>query len=88
LNDKSFQSFNETHFAQETIEDVNYGQIRSWIVALVDGGMSNVSVNRKVASLKAIYRFLLKTKQIQLNPLLKHKALKAKVLQIPFLRKK
>jgi integrase/recombinase XerC len=46
---KSFQSFNETHFAQETIEDVNYGQIRSWIVALVDGGMSNVSVNRKVA---------------------------------------
>jgi integrase/recombinase XerC len=38
LNDiRSFQSFNETHFAQETIEDVNYGQIRSWIVALVDG---------------------------------------------------
>jgi integrase/recombinase XerC len=61
LNDiRSFQSFNETYFAQETIEDVNYGQIRSWIVALVDGGMSNVSVNRKVASLKAIYRFLLK----------------------------
>jgi integrase/recombinase XerC len=29
LNDiTSFQSFNETHFAQETIEDVNYGQIR------------------------------------------------------------
>jgi integrase/recombinase XerC len=50
--------------------------------------MSNVSVNRKVASLKAIYRFLLKTKQIQLNPLLKHKALKtAKVLQIPFSEK-
>jgi integrase/recombinase XerC len=89
LNDiRSFQSFNETHFAQETIEDVNYGQIRSWIVVLVDGGMSNVSVNRKVASLKAIYRFLLKTKQIQLNPLLKHKALKtAKVLQIPFSEK-
>jgi integrase/recombinase XerC len=69
LNDiTSFQSFNKTHFAQETIEDVNYSQIRSWIVALVDGGMSNVSVNRKVASLKAIYKFLLKTKQIQLNP--------------------
>jgi integrase/recombinase XerC len=47
LNDiTSFQSFNETHFAQETIEDVN-SQIRSWIVALVDGGMSNVSVIEK-----------------------------------------
>jgi integrase/recombinase XerC len=54
---------------------------------LVDGGMSNVSVNRKVASLKAIYRFLLK--QNKYNIPLKHKALKtAKVLQIPFLRKK
>jgi integrase/recombinase XerC len=45
-------------------------------------------VNRKVASLKAIYKFLLKTKQIQLNPLLKHKALKtAGTLQIPFSEK-
>jgi site-specific recombinase XerD len=51
------KSFNETHFAQETIEDVNYSQIRSWIVALVDGGMSNVSVNRKVASLKRFISF-------------------------------
>jgi integrase/recombinase XerC len=50
--------------------------------------MSNVSVNRKVASLKALYKFLLKTKQIQVNPLLKHKALKtAKALQIPFSEK-
>jgi integrase/recombinase XerC len=70
----------------KTIEDVNYGQIRSWIVALVDGGMSNVSVNRKVASLKAIYKFLLK--QNKYNIPLKHKALKtAKVLQIPFSEK-
>jgi integrase/recombinase XerC len=45
---------------------VNYGQIRSWIVALVDG-VSNVSVNRKVASLKAIYRFLLKKQNNKLN---------------------
>jgi integrase/recombinase XerC len=89
LNDiTNFQLFNKNHFNQETIEDVNYSQIRSWIVELVDGGMSNVSVNRKVASLKALYKFLLKTKQIQLNPLLKHKALKtAKVLQIPFSEK-
>jgi integrase/recombinase XerC len=41
----------------------------------------------EVASLKAIYKFLLKTKQIQ-QSCLKHKALKtAKVLQIPFSEK-
>jgi integrase/recombinase XerC len=89
LNDiLGFQSFNKAHFDQENIDEVNYSQIRSWIVSLVDGDMSNVSVNRKVASLKALYKFLLKTKQIQVNPLLKHKALKtAKALQIPFSEK-
>jgi integrase/recombinase XerC len=84
----SFESFNLVHFEQETIDQVNYSQIRSWIVSLVDADVSNVSVNRKVASLKAYYKFLLKTKQIEASPLLKHKALKTpKKIQIPFSEK-
>lgn len=80
-----FQQFLISEFEQESLEEANYSQIRSWIVSLVDGGMVNSSVNRKVASLKAFYRFLLKTKQVDLNPLAKHRALKApKKLQIPF----
>jgi integrase/recombinase XerC len=83
-----FEKFNTLHFDQEDIDQVNYNQIRSWIVALVDENMSNVTVNRKIASLKAFYKFLLKTKQIEASPLLKHKALKApKMLQIPFSEK-
>ena len=89
LNDvTSFESFNAIHFDQENVEQVNYGQIRNWIVSLVDSGISNSSVNRKIASLKAFYKFLLKIKQIEINPLLKHKALKVpKTLQIPFSEK-
>ncbi|MFV8378587.1 tyrosine-type recombinase/integrase [Flavobacterium sp. LB3R33] len=84
----SFESFNTIHFDQENVEQVNYGQIRSWIVSLVDNDISNTSVNRKIASLKAFYKFLLKIKQIEVSPLLKHKALKAtKLLQIPFSEK-
>ncbi len=50
--------------------------------------LSNVSVNRKMQSLKAYYKFLLKTKQIEVSPLLKHKALKTpKMIQIPFSEK-
>jgi integrase/recombinase XerC len=57
-------------------------------VSLVDNDISNTSVNRKIASLKAFYKFLLKTKQIEVSPLLKHKALKTpKLLQIPFSEK-
>ncbi|MBG6186137.1 tyrosine-type recombinase/integrase [Flavobacterium sp. CAN_S2] len=84
----SFESFNKIHFDQDNIEQVNYGQIRNWIVSLVDDSVSNVSVNRKIASLKAFYKFLLKTKQIEVSPLLKHKALKIpKIIQIPFSEK-
>jgi len=80
-----FESFNKNQFNDENIDQANYNQIRSWIVSLVDDGISNVSVNRKMASLKAYYKFLLKTKQIEVSPLLKHKALKTpKTLQIPF----
>jgi integrase/recombinase XerC len=89
LNDiKKFQSFNKIQFDQENIDQVNYNQIRTWIVTLVDYGMSNISVNRKISSLKAFYKFLLKIKEIEVNPLLKHKALKvSKKLQIPFSEK-
>ena len=89
LNDITFfESFNKNQFNEDSIDRVNYSQIRSWIVSLVDDNISNVSVNRKIASLKAFYKFLLKTKQIEVSPLLKHKALKTpKTLQIPFSEK-
>ena len=89
LNDiVSFESFVVESFDQDNIDTVNYSQVRSWIVFLVDQNISNVSVNRKMASLKAFYKFLLKTKQIEINPMLKHKALKTpKVVQVPFSEK-
>ena len=84
----SFQSYNYLNFEHEEIDQVEYSQIRSWIVSLVDDKVSNVSVNRKMASLKAYYRFLLKTKQIEISPLVKHQALKVpRVIQIPFSEK-
>jgi integrase/recombinase XerC len=89
LNDiVSFESFVKESFEQESIDLVNYSQVRSWIVYLVDQNISNVSINRKMASLKAFYKFLLRSKQIEVNPMLKHKSLKTpKVVQIPFSEK-
>lgn len=83
-----FQRFLQKEFEHDNLLEVNYSQIRSWIVSMVDQAMSNTSVNRKISSLKSFYKFLLKTKQIQVSPLLKHKALKTpKNLQIPFSEK-
>ncbi len=89
INDLTFfQEFINSNFDQTNLEEVNYSLIRSWIVLMVDKEISNSSINRKIQSLKAFYKFLLKTKQIEINPLLKHKALKTpKILQIPFSEK-
>ncbi|MCL9807893.1 tyrosine-type recombinase/integrase [Flavobacterium luminosum] len=80
-----FQLFLNENFEGTQLEDVSYTLVRSWVVSMVDSGMSNTTVNRKIASLKAFCKFLLKTKQIEINPLARHKALKTpKKIQIPF----
>lgn len=81
----SFKDFIITEFDQQNLQEVSYNQIRSWIIALVDLKVSNRSINRKVSSLKSFFKFLQKTKQIDINPLSKHRALKIeKKVQVPF----
>ena len=81
----SFQRFLQITFDQDSLLTVNYSQIRSWIVALVDDEISNRTINRKISSLKSFYKFLQKSNQITVSPLQKHKALKvAKKVQVPF----
>ena len=84
----SFQVFCNEVYNGQSIVVVNYAQIRSWIVSLVESNLSNRSINRKVSSLKSFYKFLQKTKEIEVNPLAKHKALKTpKQVQVPFSEK-
>lgn len=82
---ESFTAFAKAEFDQSELETIEYTQIRSWIVLLVDEGISNTSINRKVSSLKSYYKFLLKIEAITVSPLAKHRALKTpKKVQIPF----
>lgn len=82
---QDFQKFASEEYQYSEIVEVNYSIVRSWIVSLVDSGISNRTVNRKISSLKTYYKFLLKTSQIEINPLAKHKALKtSKKIQVPF----
>ena len=82
---ETFSSFIEDEFDSDSINNVNYSQIRNWIVNLVESGIANRTINRKVSSLNSYYKFLLKIEEIKVNPLVKHKALKtAKKVQIPF----
>lgn len=82
---QQFFDFVLKEYQLKSLLAVNYSMVRSWIVYLVDSGISNSSINRKISSLKTYYKFLLKTSQISETPLAKHRALKvAKKIQIPF----
>lgn len=80
-----FAVFAEENFEETNLVEISYSIIRSWIVKLVDEEVSNRSINRKISSLKTFYKYLLKTKQVEVSPLAKHKSLKvSKKVQVPF----
>lgn len=82
---QEFETFLNQTDCETNLLEISYTYIRIWIVALADKKISNRSINRKIASLKAFYKFLLKIKQIKNSPLQQHQALKTeKKLQIPF----
>ncbi|WP_420601233.1 tyrosine-type recombinase/integrase [Flagellimonas sp.] len=81
----SFSEFCRDGYNMDSIDDMEYSIVRSWIVLLVNDGISNRTINRKISSLKAYYRFLQKIGQISASPLAKHKALKTnKKVEVPF----
>ena len=51
--------------------DLSSAFIRSWIVYLIEGGMKNKSVNRKLASLRTFYRWMRKEGLIDHSPMTK-----------------
>ena len=66
-----FFLFLETNYQIINIQEVNHSIIRSWIVSLMDSGISSRSVNRKASTLKTYYKFLLRQGAMNVNPMLK-----------------
>ncbi len=68
LNDlNDFSAFLKANYDLE-IQQANVKQIRAWISILSQRNLSANSINRKIASLKSFYKFLLKTDSIEKNP--------------------
>ncbi len=68
LNDlNDFSAFLKANYDLE-IQQANVKQIRAWISVLSQRNLSANSINRKIASLKSFYKFLLKTDSIEKNP--------------------
>ncbi len=50
-------------------QEQNIATVRSWMVHLIDNGVSNRSVNRKLAALRTFFKWLQKEGKIQTSPM-------------------
>jgi integrase/recombinase XerC len=74
----TFQAFLQEHYSLDVYqpkgaEAVTHRMIRVWMGELLDAGLGNRSVSRKVASVSAYYRFLRKSGHVRQNPVTKVK---------------
>lgn len=65
------QDFIEEKAGDLTPGEVDASLIREWMVSLMDRGVKASTLNRKLSSLRAYYRFLLKTGAVSADPLQK-----------------
>ena len=68
LND--FLQYSEVKDVTE-FEDLSPAYIRSWIVHLIESGLKNRSVNRKLATLRSFYKWLVKETIVSSSPMSK-----------------
>ena len=57
----------QSQYELELIE-ANSASLRSWIVQLLESGIENKTINRKISTLKSFYKYLLKEELISTNP--------------------
>ena len=81
----AFESYLKSEQYQGGIETASYGEIRAWIITLIESGNSSRTVNRKVSALRSYYKFQLSIKKIGVSPLKEHRALKTQTkVALPF----
>ena len=75
---KQFVDYLQKQYEVSDVTQSTHFYIRSWIISLMDSGLNNKSVNRKITVLRTFFRFLQREQKITLNPMLKIQAPKTK----------
>jgi integrase/recombinase XerC len=73
-----FAGYLKEEFDGSSIQEANFGLIRSWIVKLVEDKLDTITINRKIACLRSYYKFLMRQEIIVKDPMMKIKILKTK----------
>jgi len=71
-----FEAFLQKAYETVAAETATHGMIRSWLIELNDAGIGASSVNRKIACLRSLFKFLLREQRVAKNPMTRVRVLK------------
>lgn len=73
---EQLREFVALSFEIQDISECSHPELRAWVIDLVEQGLSTTSVNRKIATLRSYFKFLLRSRVINQDPTYKLKSLK------------
>ena len=85
---REFEDYLKKTDAELDFTKVHADHVRGWIASLMDNGKAGTYVNRKLSSLRSFYRFLLRRKEVTVNPMVKIVGPKKKKPLPSFVREK
>ena len=73
---KSFFEFMFLEYSITHINEISTSMIRTWLASLKENKISSKSINRKISSLKSFFRYQLRTRNIEVSPVVSISSLK------------
>jgi integrase/recombinase XerC len=73
---EQFSVYSAEAFGLQGPEEAGHSEIRAWMVDLIEEGQSSATVNRKMATLRTFFKFLVKSGRINRDPTVKIVSLK------------
>lgn len=73
---RDFISYISGQYPGLALKDISHTYIRSWLANLKNRGLQASSINRKISSLRSLFKFMLRTGELEASPMTKVSALK------------
>jgi len=66
---RQFATYIGDTYELTNLDEIQSSIVRSWLVSMMDAGLSPRSVNRKITALKSLYRYAIKSGWVAVNPM-------------------
>jgi len=74
---EQLEDFVSSNYSLDNLLKISHSHIRDWVMSLSESGLSIATINRKIASTKSFYKFLVKKDYLDQNPASRIKPLRS-----------